>query len=594
MSALPRPARLYIAALALAAGALAAGAGARGGPPGGSDLALALVFGGMLTVAWLFPLPFSFKTHLYLDTGVLVAAILVLEPGLAVLVAGSGTVLAHLVRRDDAAQTVFNGAQAMLLTGAGASVLEAGGWRVERASFDDPALLWVVPAGVAMWVVTELAVAVMVGLQSGVPAWRLLAQGLARTDGVEALAQVGQVGLGVVAAVLAEAQPWTLALLVLPAGAVHGALASNVGLRRRAEEALRGSEAALAEAQRVAHLGSWEWDLVNGEHVWSDEVYRLFGVEPRSLVPSYESFLRFVHPVDRAAVDGTVHAALYEGKPFAVEHRIRWEDGQERIVHQRGEAIFEQGRKVRVVGTMLDVTERKRLEQARDDLLASVSHDLKNPLTVIQGQAQLMRLRLRRSGDANPPWLVDGLTSINDAVSGITAQIDELVDVAKLQMGHALELRRDAVDLVALARARAATYQQTTTRHALQVEAAVPELVGEWDRRRLERVVDNLLGNAIKYSPAGGEIRIRVGCEDRHRTRWAVLAVADQGIGIPPADVPHVGERHRRGANVERIPGSGIGLAGARQIVAQHGGSIRVASEEGRGSVFTVSLPLAG
>jgi signal transduction histidine kinase len=107
-------------------------------------------------------------------------------------------------------------------------------------------------------------------------------------------------------------------------------------------------------------------------------------------------------------------------------------------------------------------------------------------------------------------------------------------------------------------------------------------------------VLGNLLGNAVKYSPAGGEVAVRVVRErDAGGRAWAVVAVRDQGIGIPVADLPHVFERYRRGSNVGgRIVGSGVGLAGARQIVEQHGGTIAVASEEGRGSTFSLRLPL--
>jgi signal transduction histidine kinase len=151
-----------------------------------------------------------------------------------------------------------------------------------------------------------------------------------------------------------------------------------------------------------------------------------------------------------------------------------------------------------------------------------------------------------------------------------------------------LVLEKAPTDLVAVARQLVAIHQSANEKHRIVVDARVPELVGVWDERRLQRVLDNLLSNAIKYS-AGGEIRLTVGREGKS----TVLTVRDRGIGIPEADLPHVFERFRRGANVlGRIEGTGIGLAAAAQIIQEHTGSIDLHSREGEGTLVTVRLPL--
>ena len=121
---------------------------------------------------------------------------------------------------------------------------------------------------------------------------------------------------------------------------------------------------------------------------------------------------------------------------------------------------------------------------------------------------------------------------------------------------------------------------------------AVDTLMGFWDAPRLERVLGNLLGNAIKYSPEGGEITIRIAREENGDAEVAVLSVEDHGVGIPQADLSLIFERFRRAGNVESFAGSGIGLAGAKRIVELHGGTITVTSTEGQGSTFTVRLPI--
>ena len=173
--------------------------------------------------------------------------------------------------------------------------------------------------------------------------------------------------------------------------------------------------------------------------------------------------------------------------------------------------------------------------------------------------------------------------------------IDEMMDAAYLRAARQLDLKPGPVDLVGLAAAAVEEAQRTTNRHGITIDTASDSLVGTWDGARLSRVLGNLLGNAIKYSPDGGEILVRLWREEDEHGAWALLAVRDEGVGIPALDLPLLFERFRRGANVAgRFAGTGIGLAGAKQVVEQHGGAISVTSAEGRGATFTVRLPMAG
>jgi signal transduction histidine kinase len=175
----------------------------------------------------------------------------------------------------------------------------------------------------------------------------------------------------------------------------------------------------------------------------------------------------------------------------------------------------------------------------------------------------------------------------------MTTLINELLESVRLQQGQAGPLERRPTDLVALAVQVAEACQQTTERHHITVAARAPALVGEWDADQLERVLSNLITNAIKYSPAGGTIGVMVEPADDAPAGWAVMAVQDQGLGIPAADVTRIFEPFQRAGNVgEWIGGTGLGLASARKIVEQHGGTITVESQEGVGSTFTVRLPL--
>ena len=254
----------------------------------------------------------------------------------------------------------------------------------------------------------------------------------------------------------------------------------------------------------------------------------------------------------------------------------------------------------RVMTICQEVTEQVRARQqveaslrARDEFLSSAAHDLRTPLTTIKGLSQLLQRQIRRGGAIDLQRLADGLAGIDLTATQMAEQLDELTDLTLLQIGGPLELRRRATDLAELARRVAAGQQQTTDRHRIQVDTPASSLVGHWDSARLARVLHNLVANAIKYSPAGGEVRLSLARDESNDGAWAVLTVEDAGLGIPRDDLPRIFERFERASNVVgRVAGTGVGLASARQIVQHHGGTITVASQEGAGTTFTVRLPL--
>src|SRR5215207_4106491 len=186
---------------------------------------------------------------------------------------------------------------------------------------------------------------------------------------------------------------------------------------------------------------------------------------------------------------------------------------------------------------------------ARDEFMATVSHDLKSPLTFIKGLSNLRRRRGVTTPETEP--LLDALEQIEASAGRMAQQV-------------------------------IAEHQLTSDRHKVAFKAMQESIVGVWDEMRLGRVLDNLLGNAIKYSPRGGTVEVYVDLDVEADSGWAILRVSDYGEGIPEIDVPHIFEHFRRGNNVVgRIPGTGIGLSGVRRIIEQHGGSVAVDSHVG-------------
>jgi signal transduction histidine kinase len=171
--------------------------------------------------------------------------------------------------------------------------------------------------------------------------------------------------------------------------------------------------------------------------------------------------------------------------------------------------------------------------------------------------------------------------------------IDDLMDTARLQAGQPLELRLTSMNLTSMVLTCAEEARRVGSSHTVRLVADSAVLEVYADRSRIERVIRNMLDNAIKYSPSGGDILIRTRRDEDEEGSWAMVTIEDRGLGIPAVDLPFVFDRFRRGSNVEqRIAGSGIGLSGARQIVSQHGGAITVESTEGEGSTFMLRLPL--
>ena len=237
----------------------------------------------------------------------------------------------------------------------------------------------------------------------------------------------------------------------------------------------------------------------------------------------------------------------------------------------------------------LEETERQRDEAERtraslQTFLGVIAHDLRNPLTSILGSAQLARRRVAAGASER---LDEALAAIVAEGRRMDELIGHLVDAARVGAGQ-LEVRPEPTDLVALARRAVAARQVTTTRHRLALDA--PErLEGAWDPERLAQVLDNLLGNAIAYSPDGGAVHVRLRREDRE----AVVSVTDQGLGIRQDDLDRLFQRFTRLETGRAIAGTGLGLYISQGIVAAHGGRIRAESAgPGKGATFAVALPL--
>ena len=261
-----------------------------------------------------------------------------------------------------------------------------------------------------------------------------------------------------------------------------------------------------------------------------------------------------------------------------------------------------------VLAILRDVTERKRAEEehiqlirehtaraeaeaalrARDEFVAVAAHELKTPITSVRGYAQLLRRHLRRDPHTPPQWLDRALETIEQQAGKLAKLMDQLFIVSHIQAGR-LEIERRPTELVGLVRKTVAAARRRTRRHTLVVRAR-PRMVEAFvDPLRLERVLSNLLDNALKYSPNGGEISVAVSLLEPGFVR---LAVTDPGLGIPPEQRDRVFERFHRAHADQHRSGLGLGLHVSRQIVEQHGGRIGIEAPPEGGTRVVVSLPI--
>jgi PAS domain S-box-containing protein len=343
------------------------------------------------------------------------------------------------------------------------------------------------------------------------------------------------------------------------------------------EQALAG----LAEAQHLSHLGSWEWDIARGRVTWSDELYRLYGLEPQSVPVTYESFLERIHPVDLDLLREAVEDAYATRKPFELEHRLLLPDGHVRWLHGRGRIVTdESGAPVRMVGTAQDITERKRVEDLRESILSAVSHELRTPLTSIVGFA----LTLQKYGPQVSAGTRDQIIQhLNEEARRLERLLSDLLDLDRLRGGFVGASFRPT-NLGRLVAEVAAAYESDTRPIAIDVQPVEAEV----DAPKVERIVDNLVANAFRHTPPGSEVRVRLAPADG----GALICVDDRGPGVGDDERESIFEIFHRGeVGLASGRGTGVGLALVAQFASLHGGRAWVEENPGGGASFRVFLP---
>jgi PAS domain S-box-containing protein len=383
-------------------------------------------------------------------------------------------------------------------------------------------------------------------------------------------------------------------LPVLEKGRFIGTRGSNRDIteRKKAEEKLRESEANLSRAQSIAHIGSYNWDIVKNNVYRSDEMYRILGYEPRGLGPTYEAYMGAVHPEDRDSFNRSIQDALNNIKPHRMDYRIIRPDGTVRFIH--GEAEVEtdgSGKPVRLIGTIHDITERKLAEiefqkakalvEMYNDLLG---HDINNMNQVGIGYLELA---------LNTPGLNRDIKKLlQKPLEALQNSSNLIENVKKLQHIRSGEVRHKKMDVNQVLLDVERAYSNVSDRDIVINCSPMPGCIVMANEILID-VFSNLVGNAIKHSTGALVVGMGVSRVIENGREYCRAHVEDNGPGIPDSVKDRLFTRFQRGDT--KASGKGLGLFIVKTLVEDYGGRVwvedRVAGDHRKGARFVVMLP---
>jgi C4-dicarboxylate-specific signal transduction histidine kinase len=374
----------------------------------------------------------------------------------------------------------------------------------------------------------------------------------------------------------------------------------NITERKRAEAALRRSEASLAEAQQISHTGSWRWNIVTGEVSWSAEHFRIFAFDPVTTKPSYGIFMERVHAEDRPSLEQALEQALRKRSRFQLEYRIALPDGSVKHVQSVGQPEITECGDFEFVGTVMDVTERRRADEAlrnaqtelarvarltaMGELVASIAHEINQPLTAVVTNA-----------DACLSWLNRGkpdLDEARDAVSRILRNAQRAGDVIRGLRALAeksgpqltkLDINGAIQEVLTLARGALKLHDVAMTTN---LSAEVRPVFG--DRVQLQQVLLNLIMNGVDaMSTVNDRSKVLTITSEPVESSGVLVAVKDTGTGLDPATAGRIFDSFF----TTKANGLGMGLSICRSIIDAHGGRLWASPSAPCGTVFRFTVP---
>jgi signal transduction histidine kinase/FixJ family two-component response regulator len=379
------------------------------------------------------------------------------------------------------------------------------------------------------------------------------------------------------------------------------------GSIRKGEVRSRELQEQLEIAVDASELGTFHCDMPLDKIVWNARCKAHFWL-PQEAEIDFDLFYSILHPDDRQRTREAIAACVYGGKVYDIEYRTVSPQGEVRWVRATGRTYYKEEKPVRFDGTTQDITDRKRVEEERkqlldiertarleaertsrmkDEFLATLSHELRTPLNAILGWTQLLK-----RDQQDPEMLSEAISVIERNVRVQNQLIEDLLDMSRIISGN-LRLDVQRVKLPEIINAAMEAVKPTAETKGVRLEKVIDRLVGpvSGDPGRLQQVLWNLLTNAIKFTPKGGKVRVLA----EGKQSYVEISVTDTGEGIIRDFLPHLFERFSQadGSAKRKHRGLGLGLSIVKNLVEMHGGTVQANSRgEGQGATFIIHLPL--